>query len=161
LTHCYATNSEQNTPPLISLPNHLLAWQFKLGEYDWNYPQCLDMTLYRKSDIYPTLKSLSFENPNSMEGNWANKKPLKQIGLCYDVAKIVNIPLNIINDAFSNRHMGLYTTEDLLSKFKEGLKIDIAPFKGLKNFSAHSEYEPQFVPRGKDTLFDSKKEFYY
>src|SRR5262249_36327461 len=69
----YMKNQPQSIPPSVHLEKNLWAWQFSGGEGDWKYPHTVDMTLYRKDDIRPLLKSLKYTHPNSMESCWALK----------------------------------------------------------------------------------------
>lgn len=149
-THiCYPINQEQGVPPLIKFSDGLRAWTFEQGAWDWNYPNNVDMTIYRKKDIMPTIQSVPYKNPNSFEGSWAcHARPyLKKIGLCYSLSKIINVPLNVVQHEYHNRNMHAYSVEKLLSIFNEGYKIDIAPLWQIKNPSAHTEINFTFVPR--------------
>jgi glycosyltransferase involved in cell wall biosynthesis len=144
--YCYTVDQNQGIPPLIPLKNKIYAWQFKEGKGDWCYPHSLDMTLYKKDVIQPELLKLSFKTPNELESEWAKKAKKKQIGLCYEVSKIVNVPENLVNQS-SNRHRNGHSPEELLSLFNEGLKIDISDFYQIENHSVHIEHPLTFVSR--------------
>lgn len=151
---CYSENKYQGIPPLTHLGDDLYSWRFDQGRYDWNYPHTLDMAIYRTQLVLPAFTSLTFYAPNSLEGNWAGiKSPYKnKKGLCFATSKIVNIPLNVIqkdwgNYQQGNRNMQLYTCEQLLAFFNEGLKIDVTKFLHIKNRSAHADIAPTFITR--------------
>lgn len=152
LDYCYTENSPQLLPPLTQINQNIFSWEFELGEKDWHYPNTVDMTLYRKKDLLSLFESLSYTNPNLLEGNWAawwviNKAP-SPIGIFYENSKIINIPLNKVQTInILNRDMNLYTPEELLEKFEAGLKMDISPLYKMKNKAVHTEYEPIFIPR--------------
>src|SRR5690606_16448132 len=152
LDYCYTENSPQLLPPLTQIDQNIFSWEFELGEKDWHYPNTVDMTLYRKKDLLSLFESLSYTNPNLLEGNWAawwviNKAP-SPIGIFYENSKIINIPLNKVQTInILNRDMNLYTPEELLEKFEAGLKIDISPLYKMKNKAVHTEYEPTFIQR--------------
>jgi hypothetical protein len=95
LSDCYPANHKQRVPQLIEVPNNIYAWRFSQGEYDWGYPNTVDMTLYRKEDIASDLVSLPYCNPNTFEGMWA--------GNCHKVLQIVNLPLNRVQQDYQNR----------------------------------------------------------
>ncbi len=146
---CYAENRMQNVPTHVTLNNGMHAWQFNKGSGDWSYPNTVDMTLYRKKDVLNTISRLQFNTPNTLEAVWAShRRSGCSIGLCYPQSKIVNIPLNMVQrDWTVNRNMNLYSPEQLLEKFEQGLKINIKPLMGIINRSAHMEYAPEFISR--------------
>ncbi len=140
----YMGNKSQAIPPSIPLGNQMYAWQFACGEGDWQYPNTVDMTLYHKSDIKGFLTTLPYTQPNSLESRWALKRKISGVGIYYATSKVVNLPLNLVNFS-ENRHAALYTTEELLNKFLEGLKLDIKPLCGYHNSSAHIDGPVSFI----------------
>jgi hypothetical protein len=149
LTECYMNRCAQPVPPLHNEGNGIYSWTFADGNNDWQYPHSLDLTLYRKADIQSVLKVLPFSSPNQCEALWAPCADMSKKGLCFTTAKMVNIPLNIVQEVFAqtNRHMGLLTTTHLLALFNAGLKMDIALLARMKPKGAHIEYQPHFVMR--------------
>ncbi|MBS0615262.1 MAG: glycosyltransferase family 2 protein [Verrucomicrobia bacterium] len=147
IDYCYMQNKSEDIPPSIELQSNVYAWQFKMGQKDWRYLHNIDMTIYRKEDILPRLHKLEFTHPTSLESKWALKGNKNMVGLYFDASKIVNVPLNVVQNAEANRHMQSYTPEELLKKFESGLKIDIKPFHQISNHSLHIESEITFVPR--------------
>jgi hypothetical protein len=106
------------------------------------------MTLYKKADIEADLMAIEFDRPNAKEEVWAQRADLSKVGLCYETSKIVNIPLGLVNMS-ENRNMNLYSAEEMLTFFNQGLKIDIEPLHQIQNISAHIEYQPLFIERTK------------
>jgi glycosyl transferase family 2 len=149
LTNCYSMNAVQALPPLHHIEDDVWAWTFAQGEHDWKYPHTVDMTLYAKRDIEYMFRTLNYENPNTLEGNWASvASPIMcASGLCYAHSKIVNIPLNRVQSTHANRHMNAFSAQELLEFFEQGLKIDIHEFYKMKNGSAHAEWTPRFIKR--------------
>lgn len=152
LSYCYSLSAEQAVPPLSHVGDDMYTWHFKVGQHDWGYPFSLDMTLYPKESIEKMLQHLSYMTPNSFEANgaaFAAKSiiPLQK-GLCFFNSKIVNIPLNIVqNDYPQNNHLNRYSIERLLQLLYEGYKIDITPLMGIQNRSAHADIELTFIQR--------------
>ena len=152
LDYCYTENTPQAVPPHEKVHNTICSWEFESGEKDWHYPNTVDMTLYRKKDLLNIMQQLDYTNPNLLEGKWAawwimHKAPSPR-GLFYKNSKILNIPLNKVQTInILNRDMNLYTPEELLEKFENGYKIDIAPLYQMKNKAVHTEYEPTFIKR--------------
>jgi hypothetical protein len=140
----YMRNRPQAIPPSIRMEKGVYAWQFSAGEGDWQYPNTLDMTLYRKNDIKEMLASLDYKHPNSLESKWALKRKTSGVGIYYEMSKVINIPMNLVNLS-DNRSASLYTTEELLAKFLEGLKLDIKPLQEYYNNSAHVDIPVSFV----------------
>ncbi len=147
---CYMHDDEiQGIPNLLEVGNGCLAWQFKQGKADWNYPNSVDLVLYAKSDIQRDLEKMKYTFPNDFEGEWARYGDASKIGLCYERAKMVNIPMNIVSTN-QNRAANTFSAEELNFMFLEGLKIDINPFYQIENHSAHADLEPQFIMREND-----------
>ena len=146
--YCYAENKYQGIPLLSSVSDQVFSWNFGDGLCDWNYPQTVDMTLYRKADLIYMLPGLYFDTPNIFENEWAGcVRPLKSQGLCFEHSKIINLPLNSVQPDWENRHMHFATAEEFLTLFNQGLKIDIRPLFCIENRSAHMEYEPLLIKR--------------
>lgn len=145
LTFCHPQNKEQPLPPLEVDPQGILRWRFSQGEGDWGYPNNMDMTLYAKQDIMNDILSIPLTTP-SFEFHWdlLSDKIKDRYGLCYQRSKIVNIPLNRVQEVVQNPHMDI-SKEYLLEKFRAGYKIDIRPFHQVCNSGAHTEYEITFV----------------
>jgi len=144
---CYSENFYQGIPPLLELENGVYLWKINEGKGDWNYPNTVEMTIYRKSEIEPILRALRFTNPNTLEARWASQVDPQWMGLCFKNSKVVNIPLNIVNETWANRNQQSHTPRELLKKFIRGWKLDICPLFGIHNRSAHMEHDFQFIRR--------------
>ena len=147
ITFCYMNGKDQSVPQNVQVGSGLYAYDFKNGTDDWNFPNNLDMTLYRKKDIKQSLDRGRIETPNSLEQAMAEiPPPPGSIGLFFEQSKVVNLPLNIVNPTGSP-HMNFMSTEELLSLFNQGLKMNIEPFYRVENRSPHFEQIPEFIPR--------------
>jgi len=146
IDHCYMLSKYSGVPPSIHLNEGICAWQFSSGEDDWNYPHTVDFTVYKKSTIEPRLRNLVYHNPNKLEAAWAAKADFSKMGLCFERSKMVNIPLNLVNIS-DNRYMQGYSAEDLMKKFRAGLKIDIDELYQIQNNAPHIDHEIVFVDR--------------
>jgi len=151
LNFCYPVNRPQAIPHLTKIHPDVYTWHLKTGQYDWGYPHTVDMTLYRKKDIEHDLRTINYYAPNTLEGYWAGRtqkiKKENRIGLCHKETKIVNLPLNRVQNEARNRHMNSQTPKELLAIFNQGLKIDITPLFKIQNKSAHMAYTPSFIDR--------------
>lgn len=153
LTECYMLHRAQPLPPLQQEGNEVFSWTIKEGLYDWGYPNSVDMTLYKKSDIARTLQPINYRSPNTLEGIWATMGGLVQNrkALCFAETKMINVPMNLVQDeCLGNRHMGgagALSAQEMLNIFNKGLKIDIAPIQKMVNKGAHTEYLYTFIKR--------------
>jgi hypothetical protein len=147
INHCYPFDQHQELPPSQPLTGDVYAWDLETGEYDWGLANSLDMTLFKKESLKEAIAELKYKTPNSLEFIWAEKcAPEKAIGLYFEHSKLVNIPMNIVGKT-GNPHMNYLSTEELLVKFNQGLKIDIEPLYKVENRSPHLDYIPEFVIR--------------
>jgi len=147
ITHSYQCGREQSVPQSVSLGQGIYAWNIHIGHSDWEFPNTLDMTLYRKRDLKTAFEKMRYKTPNSLEFSWGRQfHPEREIGLYFAHSKAVNIPLNIVSPT-GNPHMNYLSIAELLSKFEQGLKIDIDSLYRVDNSSPHIEHYPEFVLR--------------
>lgn len=145
INRCYSEKKITPVPPHTKICDDVYAWTFKDGAGDWRYPNSNDMTVYRKNDIKGDLESLKITS-TAYEGPWASKAIFNKKGLFFTESKIVNIPLNIVNEEYrKNRHMHSFDALELLEMFNNGLKIDISRFYQIKNQSPHEEIDITFI----------------
>jgi len=147
IDYCYMLDQVTGLPtPLLKLDDDVYAWNFTKGKGDWAYPNNVDLTLYRKSDLFPLFQSMSFTFPNDFESNWHTKANLNQLGLCYETSKMVNLPLNIVSK-YNTKCSNSYTVEKLHELFKSGKKMNIETIHRLKNKAPHVDFDPGFLAR--------------
>lgn len=149
LSYCLPMASDQMVPSYKVLEDDLCIWCFANGKCDWGYPHTVDMTLYRKKDIRRDLCTMSYRSPNTFEGVWAGRarKIMHKRGLFYKRSKLVNLPLNRVQNDCCNSHMNAQSPQELLDLFNQGLKIDIFPLYQVENNDVHMQYVPKFVQR--------------
>ena len=154
ITECCMLNIKTPPPQPITTTDSLLVWDFSQGRGDWNYPNSVDMTIYKKQKIRNFLETGDYSNPNTLENLWHRQKNSNSStkGVCFLHSKIVNIPLNVVN-FWSKMKKIHYTTENLLKSFQEGMEIDISKFYKVNNPDAHMEYDVSFIQRATDPEF--------
>ena len=140
-------DKQQGVPPLKNLTNNICVWEFSAGTYDWAYPHTVDMTVYRTKEVLKKIEPLSFSTPNLFEGQWATVAPVRQTGLCFSQSKIINVPLNSVQQDWTNKNMNYADTGWLLELFNKNNKIDRTALKGLSWQSANAEWQPVFCKR--------------
>ncbi len=148
LNYCYMMEAKQPLPPFEELGDDVLRWQFSKGKCDWAYPHSVDCCIYRKKQVLKDFAQIAFTNPNTLEAKWATRSNYARFGLCFATSKIVNLPLNLVNETYkTNANMNSLTASDLLKLFNLGKKMDIAQLFQIDNRSAHIDYEPSFIDR--------------
>ena len=150
LDYCYPLQRGQTVPSLQE-SDGIYSWRFQEASCDWAYPHTVDMTLYCKKDIELDLRSMAYHAPNRLEDVWDRKSRERAVhqksGLCFSSSKIVNLPLNRVQNEYKNRVMTEFTPRDLLDQFLQNKKMDIEPLRCVENRSAHMEYSPTFITR--------------
>jgi hypothetical protein len=150
-TFSYPYKVEQGIPSTFELvADDVCKWQLGSGRYCWGYPHTVDMTVYRKADIFPYLRGLAYASPNQLEGNWSCywRNCSLSWGLCFEQSKVLNIPLNCVQKVTKeNPHMGSYSPAELRELFEAGFKIDIEPLYRFENRSAHTDFDITFTLR--------------
>lgn len=114
----------------IHLNNPIYAWQFQKDKSAGH----LEMALYSKEMVVALLQSIPFSDFHSLENSWGTCIDSKKVGLCFETAKILTIPMNEDLDL-------------LLTKFHEGLKIDLDSIFQVGNETVNIEREPTYVKR--------------
>ncbi|MBD3231189.1 hypothetical protein GF322_00850 [Candidatus Dependentiae bacterium] len=151
ITSCYTINQTFNLPKLKEKQKNVFSWQFKGSPGDWGLPASTDMTIYNKNDFKNLFYTLNYTNPNNFEGCWINSSDQTKSGLCFESSKIVNIPINIVQDIKWHRCMNFLLPNDLLEIFLDGYKIDIedliTTIKNARNTAPHMEYIYKFIKR--------------
>ena len=150
ITECYAEECSTGTPKLKLREQDVYSWKFKKGCGDWAYPHTVDMTLFRAEDVYPAALFLDYDSPNMFECAWAAqaKPAMKRRGLCCAKSKIVNLPLNLVQQDFlENRHSSECDVHFLLEKFQQGFRMDIQALHQFPHKAPHADYVPTFIPR--------------
>jgi hypothetical protein len=149
ITECYSEGRHTGQPPLKIREQDVYSWRFFQGTGDWGYPHTVDMTLFRKKDVKPFVKGLFYHSPNTFEGQWAGYASaiIQRRGLCFTYSKIINLPLNLVQNDFNNRHGADYDAHYLLAQFQAGLKMDITDLHKFPHKAPHAEYQPLFVAR--------------
>jgi len=134
-------------PSMIDYGNDIFTWKFKEGRIDWNYPNTVDFTLFRKSEVARVLTKLPFYNPNTLEAQWNRFHPQNGVGACHSHSKIVNIPMNQVNTSWTLTTIGNYTVDELYSIFLEGKKMDIFSIDASQVHSPHQDVIFEFIER--------------
>ncbi len=149
ISKCYFTGDKVSKLPMhkLVMPN-IYAYKFSDSEgADWRYPNTVDMTIYPKNRIKDFFVNNPYGNPNRCEGSWAEQADLSLHGLFFEKSKIVNIPINLVNEVCPNAHMNSHSANKMLEFFNQGLKIDINDLYEFNNQAPHTDFKVKFVAR--------------
>ena len=146
--YSYATNQLLRLPH-FTVDRGFLIWEWRGNDVDWAYPLSLDGNIYLRSEIIPMLTRLELQSPNMLEASMQTfvELFLSRRGICYELPRLINLPLNRVQKDFPNRS-GNLAADFLLSKWQEGLTIDIYRLRNLASDSVHAEQNVEFVQRG-------------
>lgn len=144
LERCYTVNDIQQKPPM-KRSEGLIWWVWKEGDYDWGYPLSVDGNVFDLKEIREIIKNTNFKAPNTLELNLQQYKHRfsNRLGCCFVDSKIVNIPVNRVQNEIANIHGNIHQNE-LLKYWNEGKRIDFKAYAGFKNISAHQELDLVF-----------------
>lgn len=144
LSRSYTLQRRQPAPHFCALEptadESMLAWLWKCGELDWNYPLSVDGHVFQRCEILALAKTLDFDSPNRFEEQLQRFQPAFswRLGLCYAKSRLINIPYNRVQTDIENLH-GSVHQEDMLRMWNEGYRIDRNSYYGIFNESAHQE----------------------
>lgn len=151
LKRAYTVQKDQKLPPFIPdviSDNDKLCWKWEQGEFDWAYPLSVDGNLFSTREVVVLAKNTKFNSPNTFEANL--QKYIEyfkhRYGVCYKKSKIVNIPLNKVQEDYDNLH-GITHQDYLLEQWNNGMQIDYRALYGIINESAHQEIKISFIKR--------------
>ncbi len=128
-------------PKSHPLSGGIYAWDLGKGEAEWGSAPSLEMTLFHKQEIQNILSDLKCKSTRDLEIGWAEKMPQKALGLYFERSKLVRI------QSEGTGKTAALSSEEMLAKFNQGLKIDIDPLYKVENRSAYLDYLPEFVMR--------------
>lgn len=147
ITYSYNYNIQLTVPDMKPIADDIYQFSFTGNKSYWAYPNTVDMTIYKKPDIIQALEEMKYSSPNTLEALWNRQADLKHTGLCHGHSKMVNTPLNIVQENWQSKHDDTYSTEELLTIWQQGLRIDITTINNLDNNAAHINYFPHFIKK--------------
>lgn len=137
-------NNIQNHPEKkIVIDEKVFAWQFAYSDGEWAYPNSINMTLFKKDDVYSYFKCMKFLDPNILQSLWNEHADLLKVGLYYDESKAITLNLQ----SMKNESNVTNSKKELLKLFEQNLKIDLSTFKNLKNNTVEVAYKAHLIKR--------------
>ncbi|PCJ59292.1 MAG: hypothetical protein COA79_11385 [Planctomycetota bacterium] len=150
LNRSYTANKNQLPPSLSEFNNEKGIFKFDWYEvgYEWSDPWSLDGHILSKAEVHVIARVSNFLAPNSFEAILKEFGSLRESrrGLCYFESKILNLPLNRVQNEAENI-CGAISADYLLSQWKEGMMLDT--FKLLNHIpqATHEDHVVNFKLR--------------
>lgn len=149
-TYCYVINdAPQKVPDMIDVGDRYVCFNWHGAEHAFGYPLEVSSSVYRVADLH--LDALPFNCPNALEGvlseqahRYRGSHPLL---LCPETSVAFSAPLNRVQDGAKNRAGTHYSADDLLRKFEQGWRIDVAAYDGYTSRDTHEELFPLQVSK--------------
>lgn len=150
INYCYPLNRPQTISKFVRLAKRIVKFDWTSCECDFGYPLEVSSSIYRLNELLPLLNSLSFKNPNTLEGRMATCaskfKENNPYLLCYDKSVTFCNPINIVQTVKENRVgiISAFSSESLAQKFDDGYRINVEAYNDFIPSSCHQEVELVF-----------------
>lgn len=159
LTRSYTANVNQK-PPTFSdfsdMPDlHQFRW-FEEGN-EWSDPWSLDGQILSTAEVRIMTRVSDFFAPNTYEGalKTFNSLCTARLGLCYSESKILNLPINRVQNEVQNLS-GEISPEFLLSQWNKGMMLDTVELRSHIPISPHEEHAVVFKKRAIESSVPNK-----
>lgn len=140
VTYSYTKDIEL-TPPAFT-PGKMRMFTWKGRQSYWGYPMSLDGHIFKTEDLKAVMSAIDFNSPNELEGMMAADPIDRPMMICFDKPKIINIPLNLVNDTVKNRSME-WDVSKINDMFLNGRRLQIDVPDNLN--SCHVEIKPKMI----------------
>ncbi len=145
------TTSTYHLPPTFkrfNLSDELLEFNWFESGGEWSDPWSLDGQLLNTSEVLLISNCSNFKAPNSFE---ISLKAFNDIittrkGLCFNESKILNLPINRVQNEVNNIS-GNISVDFLLDKWSQGYCIDTSIFNDHVPSSTHEDHPVKFIKR--------------
>lgn len=153
-THCYTMQKLNKLEKYdthkfihdIDLIESIISWKVENATNDYAYPMSVDGHIFKTDFIKYFCENIEYHNPNIFEALLATITKNNMIVSSYEISKLVNSPINRVQETFQNLS-GLkyrYTSEDLNEMYLDGVKLDFKKMKFNDITSPHQEIQPFF-----------------
>jgi hypothetical protein len=146
-TYCYPLDLTETVEPALN-ESEWIAWRWREhGRGAFGYPLALNGHVFDSRAVIRWLEASDFSNPNELEVALQRFLPeLAPLMASFRHSRLVNVPANLVNESFANRHAGVHTTRSLNERFLCGERIDPAAMDFSTVTAAHQELEYVFRP---------------
>jgi hypothetical protein len=130
----------------IDLIEPVISWKVKDGTNDYAYPMSVDGHIFKTEYIKNLCEVLEYTNPNLFEAMLSNFARNEMIMSSYEYSKLVNSPINRVQEIFQNLS-GMkyrYSVEDLNEMYLDGLILNLEKMNFNEITGCHQEVQPIF-----------------
>jgi hypothetical protein len=152
--HCY---TQQKLNSLEEFKTHnfyydtdliepVISWKVGDGTNDYSYPMSVDGHIFKTEYIKNLCEILEYGNPNFFEAMLSNFGRNEMIISSYKNSKLVNSPINRVQETFKNLS-GMkysYSSEDLNEMYLDGLILNLEKMNFNEITGCHQEIQPIF-----------------
>jgi hypothetical protein len=152
--HCY---TQQKLNSLENYKTHnfyydtdliepVISWKVGDGTNDYAYPMSTDAHIFKTEYIKNLCEFITYTNPNTFEALLSNFSNPEMVISSYKKSKIVNSPINKVQNVFENlagMNYG-YSAEDLNEMFLDGLSFNVSKMNFTEIKGCHQEIQPFF-----------------
>jgi len=152
--HCY---TQQKLNSLEEFKTHnfyydtdliepVISWKVGDGTNDYSYPMSVDGHIFKTEYIKNLCEILEYGNPNFYEAMLSNFGRNEMIISSYKNSKLVNSPINRVQETFKNLS-GMkysYSSEDLNEMYLDGLILNLEKMNFNEITGCHQEIQPIF-----------------
>lgn len=130
--YCYPLDRAQATPLSTQ-------WEWRRADGDFAYPMSLDGHIFRANDLLPHLGH--FTTPNWLEVMLVKAAPRidRPLMAAYPHSRLVNIPVNRVQDEMPNRNGNYHSVQELNDRYLQGQRIDLDALDFSDIRAAHQE----------------------
>ena len=136
------------TPPCVEIKKDIFKYWLNDGCYGlWRYPNNVDMTMFKKSDVESFFKHSGYHSPNTLEANWAAQENLQCYGLFYKTSKMFSLPINTVQEDWVCACEFSYSASDLLKLWQDGYGFNLDQYAHMNCSSSFVSEKPTFSLR--------------
>jgi hypothetical protein len=130
----------------VNLIEPVISWKVADGTNDYAYPMSVDGHIFKTEYIKNLCEVLEYSNPNLFEAMLSNFTRPEMIISSYEHSKLVNSPINKVQDIFQNLS-GMkyrYSVEDLNEMYLDGVILNLEKINFDEINGCHQEIRPIF-----------------
>ena len=149
VTFSYMMKTAQEKPEFREICKDTYQFNWLRQGVDWAYPLSVDGHIFDRNEIRLLMKLCNFKAPNSLEASLQvfNKFICSaKTGVCFQTPKIINFPMNRVQNEFANV-AGEISTKELLRLYNEGYELDYLHFQKCAYNSVHVEADLKLKQR--------------
>ena len=150
LRRSYTANVEQMPPKFSPFKGEAELLEFNWFEQgnEWSDPWSLDGQVLSTAEIRVLTRLSEFKAPNSYEAalKTFNDLAKNRLGICYQESKILNLPINRVQNEVRNL-CGDVSPEFLLEQWNKGMMLDTHSLDTHVPRAPHEEHEIAFKRR--------------